>query len=66
MGIWMFMGCGFQPKNTTGLLFFTARFTAVSMAASLDSISLKSPRPNWLVSIIFRIAVLAPEPDSIP
>ncbi|MNG11904.1 hypothetical protein D3C84_954750 [compost metagenome] len=61
-----FIGCGAQPKNTTASLRRTARSTAASMPASLDSTSWNLPRPNWFLEIIALIWVLAPEPGSMP
>ena len=54
------------PTDTRMTVRVVARPTAASIAASLDSISLKSPRPNWLLSIIFWILPLAPVPGSMP
>ena len=65
MSSWRFMGCGFQPKNTTHSCLLTARFTAVNIPASLDSIRVKPLRPNWSLSIIFAVMRFEPLPGSM-
>ncbi len=65
MSICRFIGCGFQPKNTTHCLRLIARFTAVSIPASLDSTSWKPFRPKRLSSIIFRVMRFEPLPGSM-
>ena len=62
----MFIGCGAQARNTIGSPKRTARSTSDSMPCSLDSTSLKPPRPKRLCSMILRTSRLPSAPGSMP